>query len=307
MRDSWRKVILDRIRFGKSSPAASVASAKTEQDAGQSHFALPNPLAPWPSYRIGQATDQGQNREYNEDSLFLWRSVLRRAHDYVPFELYIVADGMGGHANGESASELATHVVASQLIREVFLPFLQLTDYASPAPINEALVSAIENANQVISHEVPGAGTTLTAMLLLGETAFLAHVGDTRAYLITQDKIERLTQDHSLVGRLLQVGAISEEDAAKHPQRNIIYRSVGQGETLQADWHSLELPAESRVLLCCDGLWGSVTDAQIKQIVETAAHPQQACDQLLQTARQQGSTDDITLVLIERGKAGHAD
>jgi serine/threonine protein phosphatase PrpC len=309
MRDFWRKII-----FGKKPVAAGLASAETGQGAlasdaerDKNNCSVPSDLTPWSLYRVGQATDQGQNREYNEDSLFLWRSVLRRTHNYVPFGLFMVADGMGGHANGESASELATHVVASQVIREVFLPFLQVSDCASPIPINEALVSAMENANQVTSHEIPGAGTTLTAMLLMGETVFFAHVGDTRAYLITQDKIERLTQDHSLVGRLLQVGAISEEDAAKHPQRNIIYRSVGQGETLQADWHSLELPAESCVLLCCDGLWGSVTDAQIKRIVNSAAHPQQACNQLVQTARQQGSTDDITMVLIERGKTSHAD
>lgn len=302
MVEFWRKI----KSLGRRSPTAA---SPTGQDSGSSEsvFAPAAGLAPWPLYRVGYATNQGQNREYNEDSLLFWRSVVRRAHDYVPFGLFIVADGMGGHANAESASELATHVVANQLIREVYLPFLQVPDSSAPAPINEALVSAIESANQVISHQIPGAGTTLTAMLLMGETAFFAHVGDTRAYLITPDSILRITQDHSLVGRLLQVGAISEEDAAKHPQRNIIYRSVGQGETLQADWHSLDLPSGSCVLLCCDGLWGSVTDAQIKAIVQAAAHPQQACNKLAQMARQQGSTDDVTMVLVERSKAGHAD
>jgi serine/threonine protein phosphatase PrpC len=292
MRDFWRKII-----FGKSSPSAATPTEPAQEAC----------FAPWPLYRVGYATNRGQDREYNEDSLFFWRSVLRRTHDYVPFGLFIVADGMGGHANGESASELATHVVASQLIKEVYLPFLQITEFSAPAPINEALVSAIENANQEVSHQIPGAGTTLTAMLLMGETAFFAHVGDTRAYLMTEGKIQRLTQDHSLVGRLLQVGAISEEDAAKHPQRNIIYRSVGQGESLQADWHSLDVPAEGRVLLCCDGLWGSVTDSQIEQAIASTAHPQQACNQLVRLARQQGSIDDITIILVERGKAGHAD
>jgi len=257
--------------------------------------------------QVGYATDRGRDRKHNEDSLFFWRSILRRAHDYMPFGLFIVADGLGGHANGESASELATHVVASRVLGEIYLPFLNETEAdASPAPINEVLASAVEACNVTVCQRIPGAGTTLTAMLLMGDTAFFAHVGDSRAYLLSQGKMQQITEDHSLVGRLLEAGAISEEEALEHPQRNIIYRSVGQGENLQADWYTIEMPPDGRILLCTDGLWGSVPEQEMPQIIVTAANPQEACDRLVDVARQRGSVDDVTIILIERDRAAHA-
>jgi len=253
-----------------------------------------------PPFRVGYATERGQDRDYNEDTLFCWHSVLRRAHGYVPFGLFIVADGVGGYAGGEDASELATHVVGSQLLQEVYLPFLSSEEsLLSPKPINEVVVSAVEAANRIVCDRIPGSGTTLTAALLMESTAVFIHVGDSRAYLLHRGEMQHITQDHSLVGRLIEVGAISEEEALSHPQRNIIYRSVGQGDDLQTDWHSLEIPPDSRILLCTDGLWGSVSDLEIRQVIEKAAHPQFACDQLVRMAREKGSVDDVTVVLIE--------
>lgn len=248
---------------------------------------------------IGHATDQGRDRDHNEDSYFFWYSMLRRSHEYFPVSLAIVADGVGGYEGGENASELATQIVSRQILHDLYSPFLRSeTDAMSPRPVNEVLNSAIEAANRAVRERLGGAGTTLTAALLMGDTAFFVHVGDSRAYLIHEDQIQHLTHDHSLVGRLVEVGAISEREALTHPHKNIIYRSIGQGEDLQADWFSMDMPPEGKILLCSDGLWGSVSDSEIAEIVRLAADGQTACEQLVRTARAQGSTDDVTVLLV---------
>jgi protein phosphatase len=128
--------------------------------------------------------------------------------------------------------------------------------------------------------------------------AFFAHVGDSRAYLVKEDALKPMTQDHSLVNRLLEAGAISEEEATSHPQRNIIYRSIGQGQDLQTDWRTTDITPGSQILLCSDGLWGSVEDEDILATIKKAGNPQLACQQLVALAREQGSIDDITILLI---------
>ena len=251
---------------------------------------------------IGHATDQGQDRDYNEDSLLFWCSMLRRNHEYFAVGLAIVADGVGGHEGGEQASELATQIVSKQVLHDVYLPFLSSKAGAiAPRPVNEVLISAVEEANRAVKAQLGEAGTTLTAVLLIGNTAFFVHVGDSRAYLIHEDQIQHLTHDHSLVGRLVEVGAISEREALTHPHKNIIYRSIGQGDELQADWFSMDVPPNSYILLCTDGLWGSVTDPDIAAIVQQTADVQEASDDLVRTARAQGSTDDVTVLLVPWG------
>lgn len=254
---------------------------------------------------LGYATDQGRDREYNEDSYYYLLSTVRKNHRYMPFGLFVVADGMGGYEGGEDASERATQIVATSLLQETYLAFAQTDVQAPPRPITEVLVDAVERANRTIVNEMEGAGTTLTAALLMEQVAFIAHVGDSRAYIIEDDTIQHITQDHSLVGRLVQVGAISEQDALTHPQRNIVYRSVGQGEDLETDWFSYDLSPNSQLMLCTDGLWGSVTDHDMLEIIHSAASPQAACEELVRIAREQGSTDDVTVLLVPWNRLSH--
>jgi len=148
-------------------------------------------------------------------------------------------------------------------------------------------------------HEaVPEAGTTVTCALLLGANAYIAHVGDSRAYLINRANIRRITRDHSLVDRLIELGQISAEEALTHPQRNVLYRAVGQAGTLEVDTYLQSMPGSSYLLLCSDGLWSVVPETEIVEVINSAPSPQAACQKLIQMANDRGGEDNITAVLV---------
>ncbi len=252
-------------------------------------------------WRIGRASDVGLVRPHNEDSLFTFESNFEGNDAREVIGVFIVADGMGGHQAGEVASSLATRIVASQLIQKVYTPYL-LRDVqieANPMPLVEALQAAVEAANQAVHAQVPGSGTTLTCALLIDRRVYLAHVGDSRAYLYYNQQLTQITRDHSYVDKLVELGQITAADAAVHPHRNVLYRAVGQGDQLEIDIHMQDLPHGSRLLLCCDGLWGMLTDAAIQTILATAATPQNACEQLIAAANEAGGRDNITAVIVE--------
>ncbi len=252
-------------------------------------------------WRIGCASDVGLVRPHNEDSLLTSESTFQGNETVESFGLFIVADGMGGHQAGEVASSLATRIVASHLTREVYTPYLlrDVHSDANPMPLVEALQSAVEAANQTVHAQVPGSGTTLTCALLINSRAYLAHVGDSRAYLYYNQQLTQITRDHSYVDKLVEMGQLSVEAAAVHPHRNVLYRAVGQGDQLEIDVHLLDLPQGSRLLLCCDGLWGMLMDNVVQAILASAATPQEACDQLIAAANEAGGRDNITAIIIE--------
>ena len=150
---------------------------------------------------------------------------------------------MGGHQAGEVASALAARTVASRLMQDVYLPYLQNAAHqADQLPLTDALLQAVEAANQAVHGEVPGSGTTLTCALVINAKAYLAHVGDSRAYLYYNQELKQVTRDHSYVDKLVELGQITLEAAAVHPQRNVLYRAVGQGDQLEIDIHLVDLP-----------------------------------------------------------------
>jgi protein phosphatase len=220
-------------------------------------------------WRVGQASDVGLVRPHNEDSLLTSESNFQGNEVRESIGLFIVADGMGGHQAGEVASSLAVRIVASHLTREVYTPYLlrDVQTEANPMPLVEALQNAVEAANQAVHAQVPGSGTTLTCALLINSRAYLAHVGDSRAYLYYNQQLTQITRDHSYVDKLVELGQLSVEAAAVHPHRNVLYRAVGQGDQLEIDVHLLDLPQGSRLLLCCDGLWGMLSDSVIQAIL----------------------------------------
>ncbi len=268
-------------------PASESASSASSHSASQ--------------WRIGRASDVGLVRPHNEDSLFTFEANFEGNDAQEVIGLFIVADGMGGHQAGEVASSLATRIVANHLIQKVYAPYLLRDTHidAGPMPLVEALQEAVETANQAVHVQVPGSGTTLTCALLIDTRVYLAHVGDSRAYLYYNQQLTQITRDHSYVDKLVELGQISAADAAVHPHRNVLYRAVGQGDQLEIDIHMQDLPKGSRLLLCCDGLWGMLTDAVIQAILTTAATPQDACDQLIAAANEAGGRDNITAVIIE--------
>lgn len=254
---------------------------------------------PYP-WQVGHASDVGLIRPHNEDASLVLESALEGNDALEIIGLYVVADGMGGHHAGEIASALAARTVASELLQDIFLPYLrQALHQPNQLPLTEALQKAVESANQAVHSEVPGSGTTLTCALVIGSRAYLAHVGDSRAYLYYNQELKQITHDHSYVDKLVELGQITLEAAAVHPQRNVLYRAVGQGDQLEIDVYLQDLPVGSRLLLCCDGLWGMLTDNVIQDILAAAPSPQAACDQLIAAANAAGGRDNITAVIIE--------
>jgi serine/threonine protein phosphatase PrpC len=252
--------------------------------------------------RVGRASDVGRVRDHNEDVL-LTLEISQLGHlSPEPLGFFALADGMGGHEAGEQASALAVRVVTHHLINAIFKSYLfnEPRDASQP-PLNEVLVSAVMAANMAVHAQVPGGGTTLTCALILGGWAYLAHVGDSRAYLWADNRLRQITKDHSLVDRLVEMGQISSDDALSHPQRNVLYRAVGQGEALEVDTYVEPLPSAGRyrLLLCCDGLWGMIGDEQLEKVLRSTATPQEACDQLVELANAAGGQDNITAVVVE--------
>ncbi len=248
---------------------------------------------------VGCSTHVGRVRKRNEDSALVISAVSMGDSALPGYGLFIVADGMGGHSEGQQASQTAARVVARDVMDKIFPPYLDIGQSGPTQPIQLILADALQTANWQVQTNNRDSGTTLTAALILGERLYVAHVGDSRAYVVrdVESPAELLTLDHSLVQRLQDTGQISAEEAAIHPQRNVLYRAIGQGDKLEVDTFSRPIPRPSWLLLCSDGLWGVVSEAAMRAAVTLAATPQQACDELVEAALGAGGPDNISVVV----------
>jgi serine/threonine protein phosphatase PrpC len=249
--------------------------------------------------KFGQSTDVGMVRSNNQDSALSLFFASRSAEQRPDFGLFMVADGMGGHHDGEKASAMTTRVVASELTSNVYVPLLNKQENTDHVAITETMAAAVQKANMQVIAAVPEAGTTLSAVMIIENQAFVAHVGDSRIYNISKEGIEQITRDHSLVQRMIELDQLTPQEAAEHPQKNVLYRAIGQSESLEIDTSTLRLPPHSHVLLCSDGLWGQVEDSKIHEIVNSHPNPQEACDKLVALANTQGGIDNITAILLK--------
>ncbi len=264
---------------------------------------LVGPVAPGraPVVQAAQRCHVGAVRLRNEDSALVYNSAAGGQFPLLQFGLYIVADGMGGHFAGHEASKRASRLVAAHVLQEIYLPLLQEKEGAGQRPVQEIMLEAVQQANQEIHNPNPykDTGTTLTAAVILGRRLYLAHVGDSRAYLLRDHRLQLLTTDHSYVQRLQDAGQLTPEAAAAHPQRNVLYRAVGQGGELEVDVSTLALPVEGELLLCSDGLWGVVPETILVDILEDdALSLEQKADQLVTQALHHGGHDNITAVVV---------
>lgn len=287
-----------RKLFGHKQDAEEAGSGETGQ-TGSEPVIPPTPTR-LPQLRVGSASDVGRVRSHNEDALLVFETQYHGDDRLDLFGLYILADGMGGHQAGEVASSLAARTVAHQILQNVYLPYVASGE-VTPAqmPLTEALIQAVDEASQLVYKTVPGGGTTLTCALVVNERAFLAHVGDSRAYMYHAGELRQITKDHSYVDKLVELGQLTAEEAAAHPQKNVLYRAVGQEGTLEVDTYLETLPSGGRLLLCCDGLWSMISDQEIVHILGSAESPQTACDQLVAAANAAGGRDNITAVVFE--------
>lgn len=227
---------------------------------------------------FGSRTDIGCLRDHNEDSLV------------VTPPLFAVADGMGGHAAGEVASEIAVRV---------------LSELAPEHPDGEALGRAIEEANRAVIQAAregrgrQGMGTTMTAAMLEGERLVIAQVGDSRAYLLHQGKLQQLTRDHSLMADMIEAGQLTPEEARTHPQRSMITRALGSDAHLHPDIYEINVETGDRLLICSDGLSGMIFDDQIENILRRVQDPQRCASQLVNEAIAAGGHDNVTVIVAD--------
>jgi serine/threonine protein phosphatase PrpC len=247
----------------------------------------------------GCAQSVGRQREHNEDSLFALSIALGGNPSSYPLGLFIVADGMGGHQYGEVASATAVRTMTSHILKR-FHPYLANPSNNLDESLQDLMHTAVNEAQRAVAQAAPGSGTTVTAALVLGQQMTICHVGDTRAYAVRPyGGGEVLTRDHSLVKRLEELGQISSDEAASHPQRNVLYRALGQGEALEPDIFTTPFPQPGYLLLCSDGLWSVLPEETLYKLVTRAPNLQAACQSLVAAANEAGGPDNISAVLVQ--------
>jgi protein phosphatase len=253
-----------------------------------------------PLINVGYGLSAGKQRNHNEDAFFTMTTMFSYNETELPFGLYMVADGMGGHKNGEIASELAIRTLAGTLLSEIYTPLMGLDPQPRELSFREFFYNGIEKANAEIITKSYGGGTTITAVLVIGDQMTIAHVGDSRVYSIDKyGMMEALTRDHSLVKRLQELGQITPEEAAVHPQRNVLYRALGQGEPFEPEIISTKRPEKGSLLVCSDGLWSIVGKDGMQSIIKSGVSPQDICDRLIDAANDAGGPDNISAILVE--------
>lgn len=248
---------------------------------------------------VGSGRNVGRQRTNNEDSLFTLTSTIAVDSTNLPFGIFIVADGMGGHKNGEVASEIAVRAMSKHIMAKLYDPIFGISPEYPEESLQEIMRSGVHEAHRTITKQASGGGSTLSAVLIMGTQMTVAHIGDSRAYSIFLDgRMQTLTRDHSLVKRLEELGQITSEEAAIHPQKSMLYRALGQGEPSDPDIFTASLPQPGYLLICSDGLWNVVSDEEIFNIISTSPSPHRACQNLVDAANAAGGPDNIAAILV---------
>lgn len=268
-------------------------------------------------------TDMGKIRETNEDCV--WSQVYSAAKNE-PLGLFVVCDGMGGHMGGKHASFWAVEAIkrefaglfvskdprATLVLTDEDIEKVKAGELIKPkAPeepnIEKLTLGAIQKANYVVynyarhkPHSAGNAGTTITMAALYGPQVVIANIGDSRTYLLRDHSLKLITRDHSLVASLISEGHILPSEIYTHPQRNVIYRYLGQKEQVQPDIYQHCLEPADTLLLCSDGLWEMIrSEQEIVEIMENARDPLQACHDLVDAANRQGGEDNISVIVVK--------
>lgn len=248
-------------------------------------------------YACGQSV--GKQRDHNEDYLYTFSVTSGGEGNHYPLGLFIIADGMGGHQYGEVASSTAVRSLVGYMLKR-FNAYLLDPSKGFEEPLQELMRAAINEAQHTVTQFAPGSGTTLTVALVLGQQMTIGHVGDSRAYSIRPDgRVETLTRDHSLVKRLEELGQISSDEAVAHPQRNVLYRAIGQGDTLEPDIFTAPFPQPGYLVLCSDGLWSVVSEDNLFKILKDSTNLHHACQRMVAAANDAGGPDNISVILIQ--------
>ncbi len=244
----------------------------------------------------------------NEDSTLVLQ--LQRIHESIaaPVGIFIVADGMGGHDDGQGASRMTINVIAERITRALLMEPLETekageqTKELTEDDLIDTFKGAIQDANLALCQDnqrhKTDKGSTVTGFMIVGEHAYIINVGDSRTYMLRDGKLYQLTNDHSLVSQLVASGLIEPDDIYTHPQRSQIFRSLGDKPNVQVDDFKQQLHPGDILLSCCDGLWEMIRNPQITEILVNAPDPQTACTQLIDAANTNGGEDNISAVVV---------
>ncbi len=236
----------------------------------------------------GAKTDIGKIRENNEDAYFI---------DEKRQRIFMVADGMGGHKAGEIASKIAIETVS--ILIETYLNNINDEDINIDI-IKEAVCEANKKIYEqsLLNKELDGMGTTITMALILNNKIFIGHIGDSRAYLLKNNELIQLTQDHTLVRELVRAGSITETEAKSHPKRNIITKALGTDAKIVPDIIYQDVCDENIIILCTDGLTNAITNEEIESNFAKSNNIQETCDHLVNLSNIRGGYDNITILAI---------
>ena len=253
---------------------------------------------------FGYCCETGPFRDRNEDACLAVTAEFGGHFSLSPLGLFVVADGMGGHEEGHVASDVAARVFAEFVLDKLYFPLLRRRPLPREADVLDLLEDGVFAAHEAILRGNGNGGSTLTAALALGRRLFVAHVGDSRAYLADAGGALRLlTEDHSLVRRLQDTGQLSDEDARTYQYRNVLLQALGQESALSADTFALDLPPGGKLLLCSDGLSATLVPDALAAALAAPGRAQEAADRLVAAALAAGSEDNVTALVVHVGRA----
>lgn len=237
-------------------------------------------------------SDKGNIREINEDSY----NIIAGYTD-VPVS-FIIADGMGGHNSGEIASKMAVDFISNHILR-----------FAEKFAVEDGICAAIEEAMQKANKTVYGEsmaneanygmGTTLIVAVVTGKKLYIGHIGDSRVYMYRNNTLKLLTKDHTFIGELMRNGSLTEEEAAGHPNRNMLTRALGCEENVDIDIYKYDIRENDLILLCTDGLTNMLSEAEIGEIIKNTDDPEIICSKLIDGANTNGGEDNTTVIVFK--------
>jgi serine/threonine protein phosphatase PrpC len=283
-----------RPQYPRFVPRSTTLLPSQEFESHAPHPVMAQPL------EVGVGWNVGIARRYspNEDSVVVLQGTCTFHGRLVPFGLFVVADGMGGHDYGQEASRIAIQSLMQIVVQNIVMSN-QLVDET----LREILVQGVEWANDAIFQRGQEwgkeMGTTLTAALIVEEKAYVVNVGDSRTYILRDGLgLKQITHDHSLVAKLVLEGVITPEEVYTHPERNKVYRSLGCREKVEVDWYMLNLCQNDRLLLCSDGLWEMVRDPEIERLLRYERNSTRVSDLLVQAALHGGGKDNVSAIVV---------
>jgi len=237
--------------------------------------------------KLFSATDVGQIREDNQDQIYTSDQPIGNLPN-----IFIVADGMGGHKAGGFASNYAVQILLESIKRDQNFNPIKIIRHAMEDANSQILKKASNNS------EMKGMGTTMVVTTVVGHYAYVANVGDSRLYVM-DDNLQQVTKDHSLVEEMIRLGEIKREEAVKHPDKNIITRALGAKEDVEIDFFDMKLTKNAKIILCSDGLSNMVADDEMQELMQQVTEDDNPAQVLVDRANKNGGKDNIAVIVIE--------